>query len=87
MAKQSQTTISIPVSLLPQLEAWGEWTAKLFKELRRRAGLKPQSIPDDQAWYWTEQWQRWERQADADIAAGRVKRFDNVEDLIADLES
>lgn len=29
-------------------------------------------IPRDQAWYWTKEWQAKERQADEDIAAGRI---------------
>lgn len=29
-------------------------------------------IPRDQAWYWTEEWRAKEREADKDIAAGRV---------------
>lgn len=29
-------------------------------------------IPRDQAWYWTKAWQSKEREADEDIAAGRV---------------
>jgi len=28
-------------------------------------------IPPDQAWFWTERWQRIEREAQADIEAGR----------------
>jgi antitoxin MazE len=48
--------------------------------------LKPKKLIDkSQAWYWTKEWQEAERQADEDIAAGRVKEFDNVEDLIKDL--
>jgi antitoxin MazE len=42
-------------------------------------------IPKDQAWYWTEGWQRAERKADEDLAKGRVKSYDSVEDLLADL--
>ena len=85
MAKLSQSAIFIPASLVPQFEAWGKLTVKLFGELRRHAGLKAQKIPDDQAWYWTEQWQRWEKQADEDIAVGRIKNFNSVDGLIADL--
>ena len=42
---------------------------------------------ESQAWYWTEEWQEGERQADADIAAGRVKSFATVAELIADLNA
>ena len=48
---------------------------------------KPKNVPKDQAWYCTEQWQQWERQADEDIAAGRVRKFGSVDDLIADLDA
>ncbi|MBU4302686.1 MAG: AbrB/MazE/SpoVT family DNA-binding domain-containing protein [Actinobacteria bacterium] len=35
--------------------------------------LTPQvTIDRDQAWYWTPEWQKGEREADEDIAAGRV---------------
>lgn len=45
------------------------------------------TIEKDQAWFWTEEWQKGEREADADIKAGRTKKFNNVDELIADLES
>jgi AbrB family looped-hinge helix DNA binding protein len=45
------------------------------------------SIDPEQAWFWTERWQKMEREADEDFAAGRYKDYDNVEDLIADLEA
>ncbi len=49
--------------------------------------LRPQvAIPADQAWFWTERWQRMEREADSDIAAGRVEQFDSAEDFVADLD-
>lgn len=48
--------------------------------------LKPKKLIDkSQAWYWTKEWQEAERQADEDIAAGRVKSFDTVDELIKDL--
>lgn len=48
--------------------------------------LEPKKlIPADQAWYWTEEWQAGEREAQADIEAGRTKRFDTVEELMKDL--
>ncbi len=33
------------------------------------------SVDKDQAWFWTTDWQEGEREADADIAAGRVTRM------------
>lgn len=40
-----------------------------------------------QAWFWTPEWQAGERVVDEQIAAGKVRRFDDVEALIADLTS
>ena len=41
--------------------------------------------PKDQEWYWSKKWQEWEREADEDIAKGRVKGFDSMKELIVDL--
>lgn len=50
--------------------------------------LKPRKVIDPtQAWFWTPEWQAREREADEDIRAGRVKRFDRLEDLLEDLRS
>ena len=43
-------------------------------------------VPADQRWFWTERWQRMEREADDDVAAGRVERFDSVDEFLADLD-
>ena len=40
---------------------------------------------EDQAWFWTKEWQAGEREAEADLAAGRYQVFDTMEDLIDDL--
>lgn len=45
------------------------------------------SIPKDQAWFWKEEWQRNEREADEDIKANRVKSFEDVDEAIHWLES
>ena len=38
--------------------------------------LTPKKLVDaSQAYYWTEEWQKGEREADDDIKAGRVKKF------------
>jgi AbrB family looped-hinge helix DNA binding protein len=45
-----------------------------------------QYISPDQAWFWTERWQQMEREAQADIEAGRVHRHANIEKAIQALE-
>ncbi len=50
--------------------------------------LRPQvAVPADQRWFWTERWQSMEREADGDIVAGRIERFDHADDFLADLDS
>ena len=48
--------------------------------LRRR-----RLVDAGQAYFWTEPWQKGEREAQADIRAGRTKKFKSAKDLIADL--
>lgn len=40
----------------------------------------------DQAWFWTDRWQRMEQQAEEDIAAGRVETFDDADAFLVDLQ-
>ena len=48
--------------------------------------LRPKKLIDaSQAYFWSDQWQAAEREADADRKKGRVKRFRSVEELVADL--
>ncbi|MBF0497498.1 MAG: CopG family transcriptional regulator [Deltaproteobacteria bacterium] len=47
----------------------------------------PKDVPEDQKWFWTKEWQEKEKEADRDIAAGRYKELDNVDDLIKELNS
>ena len=44
--------------------------------------LKPyMAVPADQAWFWSDEWQEKERQADEDLKAGRTHRLNSVDDL------
>lgn len=43
-------------------------------------------VAEDDSWYWSEEWQQMEREADEDIKAGRTKTFKNIEDLIRELK-
>ena len=49
--------------------------------------IKTIKIPRDQAWYWTSEWQEKEKEADQDISTGDYKDFDNLADLLEDLQS
>jgi len=47
-----------------------------------RAGL----IAKDQQWWWTEVWQKGEREAAREIKSGRTKTFGSVQALVQDLD-
>ena len=42
-------------------------------------------VDEDDSWYWAEEWQQMEREADEDIKADRIKTFENIQDLIREL--
>jgi antitoxin PrlF len=44
------------------------------------------SIPTDQRWFWTEEWQAGEREASREIAAGDLKVYDDMAALLADID-
>jgi AbrB family looped-hinge helix DNA binding protein len=50
--------------------------------------IKPMKmIPADEAYFHTKKWQKGEAQADKDLKTGNVQTFNNIEDLIKDLDS
>lgn len=50
--------------------------------------ITPKQVVDrSQAYFWTAEWQAAEREADEDIRAGRVRVFEDVDELLADLEA
>ncbi len=49
--------------------------------------LTPKRAVDlEDAWFWSKEWQKHEREADADIKAGRVKKAASVEETIRALK-
>jgi antitoxin MazE len=50
--------------------------------------LRPHlAVPADQAWFWTRRWQQMEQDADAAVAREEIQVFQDVDDLLADLDS
>ena len=43
-------------------------------------------VYSDQDWYWTEAWQAMEAEADRDLAEGRYRVLDTIEDFLASLD-
>lgn len=81
-------SITVPafVRRLMELEPGGEVELELtFSGLTLRPlheGRDP-----EQWWFWTEAWQKGEREIDEDIDAGRVTRYESTEEFLAALEA
>jgi AbrB family looped-hinge helix DNA binding protein len=62
-----------------------------FIDMQERDGeivLKVKKLIDkDQAWFWTRRWQEGEKEAEADIRAGRVESFQDVNTAISFLDA
>ena len=85
---QSRGTIALPAELRRRhhLDEPGA-QVRIVEHVDGNIELQPMlPVPADQRWFWTERWQAMEREADEDIAAGRVLRFDNVDEFIDHLE-
>ena len=48
---------------------------------------RAQVIPPDQAWFWSERWQQMEREAEADLANGRVTEHADLSSALANLDA
>jgi antitoxin MazE len=58
-----------------------------FEIVDGRIVISPKLVIDpEQAWFWTKRWQQMEREADEDVASGRVRQFDSIEALLTDLD-
>ena len=44
------------------------------------------AVPADQAWFWTERWQRMEREVDEQVDRGETTTHDTAEALFAELD-
>lgn len=44
-------------------------------------------VPAEEAWFWTPGWQAAEAEAQADIAEGRTRTFDSMDDMFAEADA
>lgn len=83
VAVQARGTVALPADLRRRLHLDQENAQVRIIELDDgRIELVPVvAVPAEQAWFWTERWQQMEREADADIVAGRTTVVDGLEGL------
>jgi hypothetical protein len=67
---------------LVNMAAYGHVTTVLMRDGRRLARI----VPEEDAWIYSTAWQARLREADADIAEGRVRSFDGDADFLAHLD-
>ena len=78
--------LTLPLSMRKKLgiEIGSVVMAKIVEET---IVLVPQEMVDrDQAWFWKERWQKLEAEAGRDLAEGRARTFDSVEELFHEIE-
>lgn len=44
------------------------------------------AVPAEQAWFWTERWQRMEREVDEHVGQGELTTFESSDDFLSSLE-
>lgn len=88
VALQSRGTLALPASLRRRhhLDEPGAQVRLVEREDGVIEMHPLAAVPADQRWFWTERWQRMEREADVDVAAGRVRTHEGVEDLLGALD-
>lgn len=86
---QSRGTVALPADLRRRHHLDGpNAQVRLVEHEDGRIELIPVvAIPADQAWFWSQRWQGMEREADADVAAGRVTVVDGLDGLLDVLDS
>lgn len=89
LSVQSRGTVALPADLRRRLHLdRADSQVKLIEHDDGRVELVPVvAVPADQAWFWTDRWQAMEREADADIAAGRAAIVEGADELIAHLDA
>lgn len=68
---------------LVNMAAYGHVTTVLTRDGRRLARI----VPEEDAWVYSPAWQERLQEAEADLAAGRVRRFDSDEEFLGHLEA
>ncbi len=78
---------------LAQLADFLARASRLARELSQAGPFAPQiptltrpnRVPSDEEWFWTDAWQALEDEANAALASGSYKMFTSADDLLADL--
>ncbi len=67
---------------LVNMAAYGHVTTVLVRDGRRLARI----VPEEDAWVYSPPWQEKLREAEADVTAGRIRRFDSDDGFLTHLD-
>jgi antitoxin MazE len=81
LRRKGQLTVPIEIRDMLNLEE-GDDIVFFVNEQGRIFVQQLQTIAPEQAWFWTERWQKMEREVQTDIDADQVQRFKDVEDAL-----
>lgn len=83
-----ETTSSLPATTIDKFAQLADLLHRaslLAREISRSSEQLRRPIPDDQAWFWTPEWQAGEREVDTALQQGEFEEFETVEDALAAL--
>jgi AbrB family looped-hinge helix DNA binding protein len=83
--RRGQLTIPADVRRAAGLEPGQAFQIAITRDGLVLRAVESEEIDPDQAWFWTPEWQAKEREADEDIATGRLTTYYSTEEFLAAL--
>jgi len=84
---QGRGTLTLPAELRRRLGIERGTQVELIERNDGVVELRPViTVPADQAWFWTERWQRMEREVDEHVERGEVTRSGDIDEMFADVD-
>lgn len=84
---QGRGTLTLPAELRRRLGIERGTQVELIERADGVVELRPViTVPADQAWFWTERWQRMEREVDEHVERGEVTRSGDIDEMFADVD-
>jgi AbrB family looped-hinge helix DNA binding protein len=85
LRKKGQVTVPQEIRNLLGIEA-GDDLLFYTDDAGRVVVSLAQTIDPEQAWFWSDRWQRMEQEAQADLEAGRIVEYANIAEALAALD-
>lgn len=84
---QRRGTLTLPAELRRRLGLERGTQVELTERADGVIELRPViSVPADQAWFWTERWQRLEQEVDEHVERREVMESDGIDEMFADVD-